>query len=102
MFKIYKRTIRIGSPEHMRRSETRIEEKSGSASKILAIPAAIAGVVVGTLVFSAFFVLALIPLSLLGFKVWRRMNDIRKQADQEIIDAEYTVVSDSDKKNRRN
>ncbi len=54
MFKIYKRTIHIGTSENPQgRLEYRLEKKSGSSlSRILAIPAMIAGAVVGTLVFS--------------------------------------------------
>lgn len=58
MFKIYKRTI--GTPEQTQRlssTEYYAQEKSISRgiSNVLAIPAMIAGAVVGTLVFSVYF-----------------------------------------------
>lgn len=104
MFKIYKRTIHIGTSENPQgRLEYRVEENSGSSlSRILAIPAMIAGAVVGTLVFSVFFAVLLIPLGILGYKAWRLMKMVKQQnggqTDGESITAEYTVISDTDKK----
>jgi len=100
MFKIYKRTIRIGTSDNPQPSlEYQVEESAGSKlSKILAIPAMIAGAVVGTLVFSVFFVFLLIPMAIFGYKAWRLMQQARqqnRQAENDSITAEYTVVSDS-------
>ena len=103
MFKIYRRTIQIGSPDHLQqRIEYRIEEKSRSRiANILAIPAMIVGAVLGTLVFSLFFAVLLIPLAIFGFRAWRLMKSVQqqttRQAEGESITAEYTVVSDKDK-----
>lgn len=103
MFKIYKRTIHIGTSQNSHeRLEYRVEENLGSSlSKVLAIPAMIAGAVVGTLVFSVFFAVLLIPLGIVGFKAWRLMKSAQQQNRQtegDSITAEYTVISDTDKK----
>lgn len=103
MVKIYKRTIHISTSENpQQRLEYRVKESSGSSiSNILTIPAMIAGAIAGTLVFSVFFAVLLIPLGILGFKAWRMLKTAQKQAmhrtESESITAEYTVLSDSDK-----
>ena len=102
MFKIYKRTIHIGTSENPQgRLEYQLEESSGSSlSKILAIPAMIAGAVVGTLVFSVFFAVLLISLGIVGYKAWRLVKAAQQanvgQTDSESISAEYTVISDAE------
>jgi NhaP-type Na+/H+ and K+/H+ antiporter len=102
MFKIYKRTIHIGTSENPQgRLEYQLEESSGSSlSKILAIPAMIAGAVVGTLVFSVFFAVLLIPAGIVGYKVWRLMRTAQqqnlRQGEGDSISAEYTVISDAE------
>lgn len=104
MFKIYKRTIHVGSSNNPQdRLEYQLEESTGSSlSKILAIPAMIAAAVIGTLVFSVFFAVLLIPMGIVGYRAWRLMKTIQQQnvdqTDRECINAEYTVISDSDKK----
>jgi hypothetical protein len=63
MFKVYKRTIHIGSTAQPQQIEYQVEANGRSKiSKFLAIPAMIAGAVVGTLVFSVFFAALLILL----------------------------------------
>lgn len=102
MFKIYKRTIQIGTsknPQH--RLEYQVEESTGSnLSKILTIPAMIVGAVVGTLVFSVFFAVLLIPLGIVGYKAWRLLKTGQQanvgQTASESISAEYTVISDAE------
>ncbi len=103
MFKIYKRTIHIGTSENpQQRLEYQVEGNSRSGiSNILTIPAMIAGAIVGTLVFSVFFAVLLIPLGIIGFKAWRMLKTAQKQAmhgtEGESITAEYTVLSDNEK-----
>ncbi|WP_404356957.1 hypothetical protein [Methylotuvimicrobium sp. KM1] len=105
MFRIYKRTIRIGTTnDPQRRLEYHVEENSNSSlAKILAIPAMIAAAVVGALVLSVFFAVLLIPLSIVGFKAWRLIKSAQQksvrqsQSEPDSITAEYTVVSDDDK-----
>lgn len=103
MLKIYKQTVHFDTSQKPQgRLEYRVEESSGSSlSKILAIPAMIVGAVVGTLVFSAFFAVLLIPMGIVGFKAWRMLKTAQQQSRQpegDSITAEYTVVSDKDKK----
>jgi len=103
MIKIYRRTIQIGTPDHLQqRIEYRVEEKPGFRfANILAIPAMVAGAILGTLMFSMFFIILLIPLGIFGFRAWRLMKSAQQQPphrDQdESISAEYTVVTDKDK-----
>lgn len=102
MLKIYKRTIHIGtSGNSQHRLEYQVEESTGSSlSKILAIPAMIAGAVLGTLVFSVLFAVLLIPLGIVGYKAWRSVKTVHQpnvgQTNSESISAEYTVISDSE------
>jgi predicted lipid-binding transport protein (Tim44 family) len=103
MFKVYKRTIHIGSTSHPQQIEYQFEENGRSKiSKFVTIPAMIAGALFGTLVFSVFFALLLIPLGIIGFRAWRLIRTARQQsvnqAEGESIAAEYTVISDKDKK----
>ncbi len=103
MIKIYKRTIRITSPENTQRLEYRVEKNTGPISKILAVPAVIAGLIAGTIVFSVFFALLLVPIGILGFKVWRMSKTVESRRKSEVIDADYTVVPDSNNQpNKRN
>lgn len=101
MFKIYKQTIHIASTERPQRIGYQIEKNSRlRTSKILAIPAMIAGAVVGALVFSVFFAILLIPLVMIGFRAWRLIRTAQQQSirhsEGESIAAEYTVISDKD------
>ncbi|PKM37576.1 MAG: hypothetical protein CVV06_05195 [Gammaproteobacteria bacterium HGW-Gammaproteobacteria-10] len=103
MFKIHKRTIHISTSENsQQRLKNQVEKSSHfSISNILAIPAMIVGAIVGTLVFSVFFAVLLIPLEILGFKAWRMMKSAQKQTmhgtEGDSITAEYTVLSDNEK-----
>ena len=103
MFKIYKRTIHISSSENPRHQlEYQVEkDASSSISNILAIPAMIAGAIVGTLFFSVLIAFLLIPLGIMGFKAWRMMKVVQKQTLHETagdsITADYTVISDKEK-----
>lgn len=102
MFKIYKRTIHIGTTEQPGRIEYRVKKNAGSKiSNLLAIPTIIAGALAGVLLFSVFFVVLLIPLSIFGYRAWRLMKTTQQQAvhqtEGESISAEYTVISEKDK-----
>ena len=101
MLKIYKRTIHIGTPTHIQRLGSTgyyAQEKSVSQriSNVLAIPAMIAGAILGTLLFSMFFVVLLIPMGIIGFRAWRLMKNAKQQASDQSIDAEFTVIDDTD------
>lgn len=102
MFKIYKRTIHFGATENPQRLGYKVEQNSGSRiSNILTVPAVIAGAVLGTVVFSVFFAVLLIPLGIVGFRAWRLMKTAQQQGvprpEDESLTAEYTVISDKDK-----
>lgn len=101
MFKVYKRTIHIGSTVQPQQIEYHVEANDRSKlSKFLAIPATIAGAVVGTLVFSVFFAALLIPLGFIGFRAWLLIRTTQQQSvshtEGESITAEYTVISDKE------
>jgi len=99
LFKIYKRTIHIGSTLQPQQIEYQVEANGRSTiSKFLAIPAMIAGAIVGALVFSVFFAVLLIPLGIIGFRAWRIVRTVQQQSvhqtQGESITAEYTVIPD--------
>lgn len=101
MLKIYKRTIHIGQPEHIQRLNSTAyyaQEKSVSQriSKIVAVLAMIAGAILGTLVFSVFFAVLLISMGIIGYRAWRLMKNAKQQASDQSIDAEFTVIDDTD------
>ena len=101
MFKVYKRTIHIGNSSQPQQIEYQVEANGRSTiSKFLAIPAMIAGAVVGTLVFSVFFAALLIPLGFIGFRTLRLIKTAQQQSvrqtEGESIAAEYTVISDKE------
>ena len=101
MFKVYKRKIHIGQPEYSNRlesaSENTVLTDNSTISKWLTVPVMIAGVVIGTLVFSVFFIAILIPLGILGIRAWLRFQKLKKGPRDQVIDAEYTVVTEYSK-----
>ncbi len=99
MFKIYKQTLNFGTTSQPQQIEYKLDEMDrNSTSKILTIPAMIAGAVVGAVVFSMLFALLLIPLGMVGFKAWRLIRAGQKQTarqtDDKSITAEYSVIND--------
>lgn len=104
MFKIYKRTVHIRTsktPIHSLEYNTRKQPRLGLA-KLLTVPAMLAGAVVGALAFSVFFIVLLIPIGIMGFRTWRMLRTARQpgaqQTEHDTITAEYTVISETDKK----
>jgi hypothetical protein len=63
---------------------------------VLTIPAMIAGAILGTLMFSIFFAVLLIPMGVIGFRAWRLMKIAKQKARDQSIDAEFTVIDDRD------
>ena len=101
MFKVYKRTVHMGNASPPQQIGYQVEANGRSKiSKLLAIPAMIAGAVVGTLMFSVFFAALLIPLGFFGFRTWRLIITAQQQSvsqtEGESIAAEYTVISDKE------
>jgi len=103
MLKVYKRTIHIGKTEagHGDGLSMNTDNEMTGSMKVLnwlSITALIAGTIVGTLVFSVFFIAILIPLGLLGFGAWLRLRQLKKSLNDQNIEAEYTVITDTVKK----
>ncbi|RIZ72108.1 MAG: hypothetical protein D0530_00550 [Methylococcales bacterium] len=65
--------------------------------RIIAIPILLLIVVLSVLVFSAFFALLLIPLTIVGFKFWRALKLAKKNQHGDAIDAQFTVLEKTDK-----
>ena len=66
--------------------------------RIIAIPILLLIVVLSVLVFSAFFALLLIPLTIVGFKFWRALKLAKKKNQHgDAIDAQFTVLEKTDK-----
>ncbi len=102
MLKIYKKTILFGTSKPDPRLESLAPDGNQSVgtklSNAMAIPAMIAGALVGTLVFSAFFALLLIPVSIIGFRAWWLLRKLKNAPVEDSLEAEYTVVSDTSTK----
>ncbi|OQW75193.1 MAG: hypothetical protein BVN35_08810 [Proteobacteria bacterium ST_bin11] len=95
MIKIYKKSIRIDSLG----SNPRLQSTGqNNWSNLLSIPAMVAGAILGTVVFSAFFALLLIPVAIIGIRGWWLLRKLKNaQVDGQSLEAEYTVVSDTSK-----
>jgi len=65
--------------------------------RFIAIPILLIIVVLSVLVFSVFFALLLIPLSVIAFKLWRTVKLAKKRQLGDVIDAQYTVLEKTDK-----
>ena len=98
MLKVYKRTIYFGQTESGHGLESSMNTSSMKLSDYLTITAMIASAIIGTLVFSLFFVMILIPLGLLGLGVWLRLRQLKNSPMDQSIEAEYTVITDTAKK----
>lgn len=104
MLKIYKKVIRIDTsgPDPRLESLTQIGNSESVPSKLtnlLTLPTMIAGAVVGILAFSALFALLLIPVAIVGIRAWWLLRKLKNtQVDDQSLDAEYTVISDTSKK----
>lgn len=104
MLKIYKKVIRIDTVRHDPRLESLAHNSngtpvSGKLANLLSVPAMIAGAVLGTLVFSVFFALLLIPVAIVGIRAWWLLRKFKNAPiDDQSLDAEYTVLSDTSKK----
>lgn len=61
-------------------------------ASLLALPAMIAGGLLGAVFFSAFLTLLLIPLAIWGSWTWWRVRKLKTSQPQDIIDGVYTVV----------
>jgi len=103
MLKVYKRTIRMGRTEashgrDLSMNTDKVMTGSMTISDWLTITAMIAGAIVGTLVFSVFFVVILIPIGLLGLGAWLRLRQLKNSQMDQSIEAEYKVITNTEKK----
>ena len=103
MLKIHKRAIHTGQTEasHGHGLSIKSDKVMTGSMKIsnwLSITTMIAGAIVGTLVFSVFFVAILIPLGLLGLGAWLRLRQLKNNLKDQSIEAEYTVITDTAEK----
>ena len=64
--------------------------------KLIVIPVALILVVIFVMVFSVFFVILLIPLAIAAFRFWRRVKVAQKASYGDVIEAQYTVIDNSD------
>jgi len=65
--------------------------------RIIAIPILLLIVALSVLLFSAFFALLLIPLTIIGFKFWRALKLTKQNQNGDAIDAQFTVLDKTDK-----
>ena len=108
MLKVYKRTIHIGQIEashgrDLSMNTDKVMTGSMTISDWLTITAMIAGAIVGTLVFSVFFVVILIPiglLGLLGLGAWLRLRQLKNSQMDQSIEVEYKVITNTEKNHK--
>ena len=50
-------------------------------------------IIIGTLAFSIVFVLALIPIAIMGFRAWRLLRKLNQAQAGQSLEADYTVIS---------
>ena len=73
---------------------------SMTISDWLTITAMIAGAIIGTLVFSVFFVVILIPIGLLGLGAWLRLRQLKNSQMDQSIEVEYKVITNTEKNHK--
>ena len=108
MLKVYKRTIHMGRTEashgrDLSMNTDKVMTGSMTISDWLTITAMIAGAIVGTLVFSVFFVVILIPiglLGLLGLGAWLRLRQLKNSQMDQSIEVEYKVITNTEKNHK--
>ena len=105
MLKVYKRTIHIGQIEashgrDLSMNTDKVMTSSMTISDWLTITAMIAGAIVGTLVFSVFFVVILIPIGLLGLGAWLRLRQLKNSQMDQSIEVEYKVITNTEKNHK--
>ncbi len=70
---------------------------SFNLTRIIIIPILLIITVIAVLVFSVFFTILLIPLTIIGFKFWRGFKLAKSRKHNDFIDAQYTVLEKTDK-----
>jgi hypothetical protein len=64
--------------------------------RIIAIPIMLIIAVASVILFSVFFAILLIPVTIIGFKLWRAFKLAQKKQDGPIIEAQYVVIEKSE------
>ncbi|MCF8007053.1 MAG: hypothetical protein K9K84_06545 [Methylovulum sp.] len=65
--------------------------------RIIAFPIVLVSAVASVVLFSVFFAVLLIPISVIGFKIWKTKHVAQKNKHKDVIDAQYTVLKNDDK-----
>lgn len=97
MFKVYKQTLKIGGNTRQASDSLITRNK---LSQWLMLPAALAGAVVGTIVFSVFFLAVLLPVGFLAYRAFAKARKATESPIDESLEAEYTVISESEAKSK--
>lgn len=102
MAKFEKKFIFIDTPNQSRLSGDPAATQSfgQKLSRLLTVPAMIAGGVAGAVFFSAFLVFLLIPLAAWGAYRWWRFRTLQASQQPPVIDGEFTVIDPQDPKQR--
>ncbi len=66
--------------------------------RIIAIPLLLIIVIVSALLFSVIFAILLIPMAIVGYKYWKKMQNAGSPNDADVIEAEYVVLDKNDDK----
>jgi hypothetical protein len=65
---------------------------SSNLPRFIAIPILLAIFVTSLVLFSALFAILLIPMAIVAFKFWRMIRLAQKQQNDNVIEAQYTVI----------
>ena len=65
--------------------------------RIIAFTLVLVSAVASVVLFSVFFAVLLIPISVIGFKIWKTKHVAQKNKHKDVIDAQYTVLKNDDK-----
>lgn len=85
-----------------RQGKIKYHTASGSSgfSRLVVVPLTLLGAVVSTLAFSVFFVLLLVPISVVAYGLWKQFKNLANKEGEvgECLDGEYTVINNKPKK----
>ncbi|MCX7084666.1 MAG: hypothetical protein NTY69_03915 [Methylococcales bacterium] len=73
-------------------------QKIFTLPRIIAIPLLLIIVIVSALLFSFIFAILLIPMAIVGYKYWKKMQNAGSPNDADVIEAEYVVLDKNDEK----
>jgi len=73
-------------------------QKIVNLPRFIAIPLILIIVIVSALLFSVIFAILLIPMAIVGYKYWKKMQNAGSPNDADVIEAEYVVLDKNDDK----